>query len=63
MVYSGNNNFNNLIAGQKAKARRHPGSSNRRPYSYMISSQDRLMRFIQKMMTGNEDNENEQQIY
>lgn len=62
MVYSGNSNFNNLIAGQKAKARRHPGSSNRRPYSYMISSQDRLMRFIQKM-TGNEDNENEQQIY
>ncbi len=59
LAYSGNSGFNTLIAGQKAKARRHPGSNNKKPYSYMISTQDRLMRFIEKM-TGNGGNENEQ---
>ena len=59
MTYSGNRNYNTLIAGLKPNARKHPGSNSRKPYSYMLSTQDRMVRFIERM-TGEGGNENDQ---
>jgi len=59
MTYSGNRNYNALIAGLKPNARKHPGSNSRKPYSYMLSAQDRMVRFIERM-TGVGGNENDQ---
>jgi hypothetical protein len=49
MTQSGNNNYNTIITSTKLKDRKHPGSSVRIPYTYMISVEDRLSRFIQRM--------------
>ena len=57
MAQAGNNNFNTLIANIKIKERRHPDSSVRVPYTYMIAVEDRLGRFLQRM-TGSEPIEN-----
>jgi hypothetical protein len=49
MTQSGNNSYNTLIADTKANARKDPNSSVRVPYSYMISVEDRLSRFLRRM--------------
>ncbi|HEX2968554.1 MAG TPA: hypothetical protein VHO46_05570 [Bacteroidales bacterium] len=49
MTQSGNNNYNKLIADMKASARKHPDSSVRVPYSYMIAVEDRLTRFLRRI--------------
>ena len=59
MTQAGNNTFNTLIAGIKLNDRKHPDSSVRQPYIYMISVEDRLARFLQRMsnrgMSGEEE--------
>ena len=54
MTQSGNNGYNSLITGIKIRDRRHPDSSTRVPYTYMIAVEDRLERFIRRM-TSNEN--------
>ncbi len=49
MAQSGNNNFNSLISNAKANDRKHPDSSVRMPYTYMIAVEDRLGRFLRRM--------------
>jgi hypothetical protein len=49
MTQSGNNNFNSIIAKTKPGDRKHPDSSQKVPYSYMIAVEDRLGRFLQRM--------------
>jgi hypothetical protein len=49
MTQAGNNSFNTLIASTKLSTRKHPDSSVRTPYIYMISVEDRLTRFIRRM--------------
>jgi hypothetical protein len=49
MTQSGNNAYNTLIANTKLSMRKHPDSSVRLPYTYMISVEDRLGRFLQRM--------------
>ena len=56
MAQSGNNNFNTLLSTIKLKLRKHPDSSVREPYTYMIAVEDRLGRFLRRMQ-GVEDNE------
>jgi hypothetical protein len=53
MTQSGNNDYNKYIAGLKPNLRKHPDSSLRQPYSYMLSVEDRLGRFLRRM-TGEE---------
>jgi hypothetical protein len=59
MTQAGNNTFNTLIAGIKLNDRKHPDSSVRQPYIYMISVEERLERFLQRMsnrgMSGEEE--------
>lgn len=49
MTQAGNNAYNTLIANIKPNLRKHPDSSLRQPYSYMITVEDRLSRFLQRM--------------
>jgi hypothetical protein len=57
MTQAGNNSFNTIIANTKLKDRKHPDSSVRVPYTYMISVADRLGKFLQRMSGSNiEDN-------
>jgi hypothetical protein len=49
MTQSGNNNYNTLISEVKANSRKHPESSVRVPYSYMIAVEDRLGRFLRRI--------------
>ncbi|HEX2920862.1 MAG TPA: hypothetical protein VHO50_06845 [Bacteroidales bacterium] len=49
MTQAGNNTFNNLISETKANVRKHPDSSVRVPYSYMIAAEDRLSRFLRRI--------------
>ncbi len=49
MTQAGNNNYNSLIADSKVNARKHPESSVRVPYSYMIAAEDRLGRFLRRI--------------
>lgn len=60
MVQAGNNAFNTLIAGMKLNDRKHPDSSVRIPYTFMISVEDRLAKFLQRMQSqpAEEDNLN-----
>jgi hypothetical protein len=55
MAQSGNSNFNNLISSIKLKDRRHPDSSVKVPYTYMIAVEDRLSRFLRRMREGSAD--------
>lgn len=52
MTQAGNNNYNILIANTKLNDRKHPDSSTRQPYIYMISVEDRMEKFIQRMTSG-----------
>jgi hypothetical protein len=58
MTQAGNNAYNALIANTKQNIRKHPDSSVRLPYTYMISVEDRLSKFIMRMtdppVTGEE---------
>lgn len=49
MTQAGNLDYNTLISTIKIKDRRHPESSNRKPYTYMIAVEDRLPRFLRRM--------------
>ncbi len=54
MAQAGNLEFNRLISSIKLKDRRHPQSSTRVPYTYMIAVEDRLSRFLRRM-SGEQD--------
>jgi len=49
MAQAGNIDFNTLISSIKAKDRRHPDTSVKIPYTYMIAVEDRLDRFLRRM--------------
>jgi hypothetical protein len=49
MTQAGNNSYNTLISSIKLNDRKHPQSSIRIPYTYMIAVEDRLGRFLQRM--------------
>jgi hypothetical protein len=53
MSQAGDNKYNTLIANIKLNARKHPDSSVRVPYTYMISVEDRLSRFLRRMSADN----------
>lgn len=54
MTQAGNIDYNTLIANIKQRERKHPDSSVREPYTYMIAVEDRLARFLRRM-TATED--------
>jgi hypothetical protein len=60
MTQSGNKNYNVLIANTKQNDRKHPDSNQRRQYIYMLSVEDRLARFLERM-TG-ETGENMEEV-
>ena len=49
MAQAGNMNFNTLLNNIKLKERKHPDSSVKVPYTYMIAVEDRLGRFLRRM--------------
>ncbi len=49
MAQAGNIEFNRLISSIKLKERRHPDSSTKVPYTYMVAVEDRLTRFLRRM--------------
>jgi hypothetical protein len=49
MTQSGNNNFNTIITSTKLNDRKHPNATVRLPYTYMISVENRLGLFLQRM--------------
>jgi hypothetical protein len=49
MAQAGNIEFNRFISSIKLKDRKHPQSSTRVPYTYMIAVEDRLSRFLRRM--------------
>jgi hypothetical protein len=54
MAQAGNIDFNTLLSTIKIKDRRHPDSSLKAPYTYMVAVEDRLERFLRRM-AGEED--------
>jgi len=57
MTQAGNNAYNSIIANTKLNSRKHPDSSVRVPYTYMIAVEDRLVRFLRRMTSDNSDEE------
>ena len=57
MAQAGNNNFNTIMTTTKLNDRKHPESSVRVPYTYMIAVEDRLTRFLRRMASDNVDDE------
>ena len=57
MTQAGNNTYNALIANIKQNDRKHPESSVRVPYTYMISVENRLERFLRRMESDTGDEE------
>ncbi len=57
MAQAGNGTFNRIISRAKQKERRHPGSTTREPYSYMIAVEDRLGRFLRRMTESEQEAE------
>jgi len=55
MTQAGNNAYNTLISGIKLNDRKDPQSSVRVPYTYMISVEDRLGKFLRRMESTNTD--------
>jgi hypothetical protein len=49
MSQAGNIAYNSLLTSIKEKERKDPQSTTRVPYMYMVSVEDRLKRFIQRM--------------
>jgi hypothetical protein len=62
MTQAGNNNYNILIANIKLNDRKHPDSSVRKPYTYMIAVEDRLARFLMRMNGEDNDEANQQNL-
>lgn len=57
MAQAGNNAFNTILANTKLNERKHPQTSIRVPYTYMIAVEDRLGRFLRRMTEDSiEDN-------
>jgi hypothetical protein len=56
MAQAGNIDFNTLLSTIKIKDRRHPDSSVKMPYTYMVAVEDRLERFLRRM-AGEEEAE------
>jgi hypothetical protein len=57
MTQAGNNSYNSIIANTKLNDRKHPDSSIRVPYTYMIAVEDRLGRFLRRMTSVNVEEE------
>ncbi len=57
MTQAGNNNYNTIIANTKLNDRKHPQSTVRRPYTYMIAVETQLGRFLRRMTSDNSDEE------
>jgi hypothetical protein len=55
MAQAGNNAFNTILSALKLNDRKHPDSSTRVPYTYMIASEDRLGRFLRRMAGETEE--------
>jgi hypothetical protein len=53
MAQAGNDIFNAIISGTKLNVRKHPDSSVRVPYTYMIAVEDRLGKFLRRMASDN----------
>jgi hypothetical protein len=62
MTQSGNNGYNTLIANMKLSQRKHPDSSVRQPYTYMISVEDRLGKFLQRMTVPVENSDQQSDL-
>ena len=57
MSQAGNIAYNSFLTSLKEKERKHPQSTIRVPYMYMVAVEDRLRRFIQRMESDySEDN-------
>ncbi len=52
MTQAGNNSYNTLINSIKLNDRKHPESTVRVPYTYMIAVEDRLSRFLRRMTSA-----------
>jgi hypothetical protein len=57
MTQSSNLSYNTLIANIKQNDRKHPDSNTRNPYTYMISVENRVERFLSRMTGGDEAEE------
>jgi hypothetical protein len=57
MTQAGNSNYNNLISNMKLSLRKHPDATVRVPYTYMITAEDRLNRFLRRMTSNDEEEE------
>ena len=55
MTQSSNSTYNSLIANTKINDRKHPQATVRLPYTYMISSEDRLNKFLRRMRSSESD--------
>jgi hypothetical protein len=56
MTQAGNNDYNTIITSIKLNDRKDPQSSVRVPYTYMISVEDRLGKFLRRMeSSGSEE--------
>jgi hypothetical protein len=55
MTQSSNSSYNALITNMRANNRRHPNSSARVSYTYMIAAQGRLNNFLRRMSSDNPD--------
>jgi hypothetical protein len=55
MTLSGNNAYNSEITSAKLNDRKHPKSSVRVPYTYMISVENRHLNFIRRMTGGDSE--------
>jgi hypothetical protein len=53
MAQAGNNIFNAIIANTKLSVRKHPDSTVKVPYTYMIAVEDRLAKFLRRMASDN----------
>jgi len=53
MTQAGNNSYNTIIADTRLNDRKHPDSSVRVPYTYMIAVEDRLVLFLRRMESDN----------
>ena len=53
MAQAGNDIFNSIIANTKLNVRKHPDSSVRVPYTYMIAVEDKLGKFLRRMASDN----------
>lgn len=57
MTQSGNSAYNSLITNIKINDRKHPESTARLPYTYMISVEGRLASFLRRMTSDGSDEE------